>query len=527
MSSPDDSNFQSMLTSKGFLPEAPFLEKDLAYVVDNNGGDEYSRNQVEFDTTSQSNNSKWTDFKNGYMSIPVVTVLTRSAGAVTEADGVNLLRFKSGNHTFVDSVAINYGGTSVVQEQPNVNAYFSFKQHSTFSVNDTVLNTHTGYRKDSSNWNYTSNSGLTNNNKDLLGQPFTHHTGGKEMVLSNANVKASGENCYQMVAGGLIHVYYYDCIIRLKDLLFFQNMDPIKGASIRITVKLNQSETTISNVGGSITSVNSLRGLSNFALRTSESPIGAGANETISVKAVTNGGYKHVKRQCRLYLPNYIMNPDAEIEYLGIGTKKIMYEDLSMKLVKVAAGGNFDALLTNSQSRMRRLIIVPMLSKHTIPAVAAVAEVRNAAGDVVTPAVAAVPAINHASPQESCFSSEPSTCSANFINNFKVLLSGSNLKKEAYEFKYEDYLNEMNGSYSVNSNLHTGVSASLIDMASFNSNMGFLIINLNRKYEHDEMVPMSLQIKGTNAGLKDLDLLCYIEYSKDLTIDLATGGRLE
>ena len=65
MGSPDDSNFQSMLTSKGFLPEAPFLEKDLAYVIDNNGGPEYSRNQVEFDTTSQSNNSKWTDFKTG------------------------------------------------------------------------------------------------------------------------------------------------------------------------------------------------------------------------------------------------------------------------------------------------------------------------------------------------------------------------------------------------------------------------------------------------------------------------------
>jgi len=203
------------------------------------------------------------------------------------------------------------------------------------------------------------------------------------------------------------------------------------------------------------------------------------------------------------------MNPDAEIEYLNIGTKKIMYEDLSMKLVKVTAGENFDALLTNSQSRMRRLIIVPMLSKHTI---------LGPGG---------FPGVTHPAPQESCFSSEPATCSPYFIKNFKVLLSGSNLKKEAYEFKYEDYLNEMNGSYSVNSNLHTGVSASLISLADYNSNYGYIVVNLNRKYDHEEMVPMSLQIKGTNASTMNLDLLCYIEYSKDLTIDLATGARLE
>jgi len=266
MGSPDDSNFQSILPSKGYLPEAPYLEKELSYVIDNNGGPDYSRNQVEFDTTSNSNNGKWTDFKNGYMSIPVVAVVTRSAGDLTAAEGIDLLRFKSGNHTLIDSIAINYGGTSIVQEQPNVNAYLSFKQHSEFSLNDASLNSaHTGYRKDSNNWKYTADEGLMNNDVDELENPFTFHSGGNELVMSNANVKASGENCY-VRASALVHVFYYDCIIRLKDLLFFKNMDPIRGASIKITVKLNQSESVVSNAAGVVTTTNTLRGQSNFAL---------------------------------------------------------------------------------------------------------------------------------------------------------------------------------------------------------------------------------------------------------------------
>jgi hypothetical protein len=481
--------------------EKPYLKKELLYVIDNNGSSDYSRNQVTFETVSLSNNGRWADYKNGFISIPLVCVLTRSHDDVDAANGQKMLNFKSSNVNIIDSVIVDYGNDNVIQQNANVNAYLTFKQHTEMSVNDILINDHLGYRKDSTAWNFSAAGGMRNNT--LSESPFKHHTAGQELLLSNASVKESGENTY-VRHSGLVHVFYYDCLINLKDLLFFEKMPLVRGGNFKITLNLNQSESVITYAAaGAVTSVvNTLKGSSNFALRTDVRPAPDTRTETISVKAVTNGVHNHQKRQCRLYVPIYSMAPMAEKNYISKALQTMIYDDVYVQHVK-KQHGNFQVLLTNSLARMKRLVIVPMLSKYVQGGVS----IDN--------------------PQESCLSTEPSTCSPSWIKDFNVQLSGSNIYQQNVQYKYESFLNELNGKYGLNANLETGLCSSLIGMADYNANYGYIVVDLSRRLSYDEGTPLSVQIQGVIASAKELDLLCFITYSKTMSIDLSTGAKVE
>jgi hypothetical protein len=492
------------------LVDKPFLKKELLYVIDNNGSTDYSRNQVTFETVSLSNNGRWCDYRNAFISIPLVVTLVRSAGDVTVDEAKELLDFKASNVNFIDSMIIDYGNDNVIQQNANIGAYCTFKQHTEWSLDDINVNKHLGYRKDSSDWSFKEREGLRNNTV-VGGRKFKNNSDGRELVLSNGNVKASGENCMELV-GTTNAVYYYDCIINLKDLLFFNKMPSVRGANVKITLNLNQSSSLITygSVDGAVILVevvNTLRGSSNFCLRTSANPPTAGATETISVKVVENkmsaNTYSHVKSQCRLYVPVYTLSPKAEQQYLSKGLQTIIYNDLYVQHVK-GVTESLQVLLTNSLSRMQRMIIVPLMSKYTITG---------------------FPTVD--SPIESCVSTEPATCSPLFLSDFNVQLSGSNIYQQNIQYKYEHFLNEINGKYGVNANMETGLCSSQINIDDYHSNFGYMVVDLSRRYSHDDNVPLSVQISGKLNSPKAMDFLCFIEYNKTISVDLATGQKVD
>jgi hypothetical protein len=520
MESQDTVSYSSALSNEHSQPvEKPYLKKELLYVIDNNGSDDYSRNQVQFETVSISNNGKWADYKNGFISIPLVCTLARSHENVSAADGPNLLDFKASNVNLIDSIVVDYGNNNVVQQNSNISSFCTFVQHTEFSQNEALLNEHTGYRLDSDKWDYDEGMGMTVQTSHLAPK-FDYSDADQSMVLSNASLKASGVNCYEHV-DGKNHVYYYDCIIRLKDLLFFDKMPLVRGANLKITLNLNQSDTTTTYVAGEVvSSVSSLKGSSNFMLRTSVDPIAGNGTEVLSLKVATNGAYKTQKRQCRLYIPVHTLAPMAEKRLLSQGQKTFIYSDLYVKMIK-AQSGNFKELLTNSLARMKRLVIVPLLSQHLNNVI------DTAADPAANPPVAEV---SHnvliSNPQESIFASEPSTCSPCFIRDFNVQVSGSNIYDQNIQYKYEHFLNEMNGCYGLNANLETGSCSSLINMSSYVNNCGYMVVDLSRRYSYNDNTPLSIQIQGFIESAKQLDLLCFIEYEKSITVDLSTGARI-
>ena len=491
----------SMTNESGEKMSIPFLKKKLQYQIDNNNSTNYSRNEVQFETTSLSNNGKWMDFKNGFMSVPLVMTLTRDAGhAISADDAKQLLQMKASNLSIIDSIQIEANGVSVVQQTRNIVPLLIFKQHSTLGLNDLELHSQTmGYQKHSSeDWSYVTAEGL--HNDSTMDKKF-YHEEKNAGVQSVADFKASGSNYQQVSVDGLTHVFYYDCIIRLRDLPFFEKMPLIRGALMRITLTLNQGDSSITVSGGNKTTVSSsLSGSAFPVIRKSGAEV-ADYVEDISVKVCENGNFKHQKKQCRLYLPAYTFENSFESQYLALGSKKVLYDDVYFTKVQ-NVGGEFTTLLSNGLSRMKRLIIVPVLH-------------RTANGTLQVDPVA------------SPFTADGvGTCSPYRITNFNVKISTSNVYENSISYKYEHYLNEMAGADGVNAGMEDGMSSGLISLKDYEANYGYLVVNLSRRHQYDNNVSLSVEINGTVSSGKALDLLCYIEYEKDISFDVTTGQVL-
>jgi len=292
-------------------------------------------------------------------------------------------------------------------------------------------------------------------------------------------------------------------------LPFFEKLPMVRGANIKITLTLNQCEFSFSSaVDNAKTMISSsFKGNTNPFLRLNDKlDEGAAYTESLSLKVVKNDAYEHAKTQCRLYVPVYTMENVFETKYLEVSQRQVVYEDVFIQHYKKVSG-SFQLLLTNSMSRMRKLVIIPMISKNSTA--------TDGNGTLLYSA------------QESPFTTEPSTCSPCHISDFNVALSGSNVYNQLIQYKYENYLNEMNGVFGVNANMETGTSSSLMSLEDYQNHYGYIVVDLSRRKEYDEKVAMSVEIRGTISSAKNLDLLCYIVYSRDLTIDVDAGAVVD
>ena len=512
MDTHDTLNYNESLHHSGDKDEKPFLKKEMVYIIDNNNSTDYTRNQIVFDSISISNSGKWADFKNAYVSIPVVASLERTAGT-QEAAGVSIkgLKFKSGP-VMVDSVIVEMNNSTLVQQRKDISAYASFKNHTTKSLNDVEINgdAFNYYKPESTGWEFTAAEGMKGGDCKVASDLFNDVLASQEGALSAENVKASGADYSEKV--GDVHYFYKDFKIKLSELILFDQMPMIRGANFKITLTLNQASivSTYSVNGVLTSSVNTLKGSICPVLRcnvtgvgTASNAVGAITTEAVHVKVVSLGDNTHTKNQCRLYVPTYTMESNAEMKYLSAGVKKILYNDIFVTTIKNVKGKeSFQNLISNSLSRMKRLIIVPTLNKD----VPTGANVKFA-------------------PQESMFSSEPSVCSPCYIRDFNVALSGSNVYSQGIQFKYETFLDELGGGkFGVDAGLSVGTSSSLISLKDYESNYGYLVVDLSRRQKYDDNTPLSLEIKGTVASPLALDLLVFVEFERDVEVDLTTGA---
>lgn len=479
-----------------------FLEKQQIYVVDSNSRN-YSRNQIDFDTVSLSNNGRFVDYREGFIDIPVVIEYGTGATDVSAAAALSRIRVKN-NLSLIDSISITYNNTTMVQESPEIASSLIFKQHVSMSQDDVTRADVFGYTKDSGAYGYSGDQGLTTNalataSAERTESPF--HTVVDAGVLSAANLMASGVNVHEIdnVDNNRFHYFYYNCRIMLKDLsTFFEKMPLVKGASMRMSLRLNQGSITYtSNAGGAVTVTNSdLKGSSFPVMRMDA--IGNSKAEKITVSvAKTDDAHQHVRKECRLYVPVYTLAPQFESQYLSQGSKKIVYDDVYINHIRSIGQGSFSSLITNGLARTKRLIVVPLISRAS-----------NGTLGLL--------------PTESPFCSAPVTVSPQYCR-LNVKVSGRNVYPSNVEYKYEHFMNELNGKFGLNSGQERGSSSSLISMKDYESVYGYFCVDLSRRHEEDDMTPLSLELFGSVESGKPLDFLCICEYEKDCVIDIATG----
>ena len=131
------------------------------------------------------------------------------------------------------------------------------------------------------------------------------------------------------------------------------------------------------------------------------------------------------------------------------------------------------------------------------------------------------------SPQQTCFAQEPSTCSPYLINNFNVKVGSNNIYTSKMDYRFDQYLLELDGAQGVNANTETGFTSGQINLKDYNRNFGYIVCDLSRRTLADVDVSTSIEISGTVASPKSIDLLCYLTVQRQIIIDIATGGILQ
>ena len=546
----------------------PFVKRELVYVLDSNNGN--YNGQILLDTSSLSNSGKYASYSEAYLQVPLVSYLQANNWAGLNAASVPFAAgLKAGHHHLIHSISVEYNNVSVVQLTPFTNFHVSYKLMTQSSWNDVVKNGSTNLfipdTPTSMSFNAVGgNNGTGNgvcNNQDSGTTTTTAMNGQFQMDQVNAGLRqrqlltcydpastsytanfmttntcnAVGKDYY--VNGGVadnnaVKVWYVLATIRLKDICdFFDKIPLVKGAFIKLTINTNtavhQLETTVA--GGAITNLLQNTAVINggttplmFPSMTTNNggrSIGAlliaAGNATYTfnygcgIGKVSVGGtsFQHpTLTGCRLYCPLYTLNPVQEDQYLSLNRqKRIVYKDIyQYQITNIAANnGQINTLLTNGISNAKTVVLIPFLNS-------------------------AVVGQNGFSPFQSVFDSAPGTTSPSIaLTQFNVQVGGINMFVQNENYDFEQFLNELSSINAVNGNLTTGLTSGLIDKTAFEYGYRYYVCDVGRRLPAEDTVQKSIQILGQNASNKAIDLYCFVEFEKSITIDLMTGAKID
>ena len=340
------------------------------------------------------------------------------------------------------------------------------------------------------------------------------------------------------------HVWNVYAKLRLKDLSdFFDKTPLLKGSTMRFFINTNQTLINFSVLrplttgAGAITeqpvltvsSVNVVGGLSNPLMIASadlgdgSAPLypcsNAGTADVLQLSVSifknnfgqqTNSGSPQTSlTSCRLYAPVYTMNPIAESRYLSLApTKRIKYNDIfQYQFNGVNPNDSFNFLVSNGINNIQSVLVIPYLSKSQQ---APWANTSLATSSVLSPC-----------------SSSPATPDPIMLTNFNILISGVQLFLSNSSYDFESFCEQLAQSNQINGGLTTGLASGLISESMFSKLYRYYYGNCSRILPSEEGVSRSVQIVGQNASLARIDLMVFVEFRKEIVIDIATGARIE
>ena len=117
------------------ITHSEFVEKQFLYVNDNNNAS-YT-GQVVIDTTSLSNCGSYINWSEAFLAIPLV--LQSEFSAFTNSDTVPLdytMGLKNGFWQIIHSMSVEFNNGSIIQQTPFLNVFSSFKNLTSWSLND-------------------------------------------------------------------------------------------------------------------------------------------------------------------------------------------------------------------------------------------------------------------------------------------------------------------------------------------------------------------------------------------------------
>ena len=159
------------------------------------------------------------------------------------------------------------------------------------------------------------------------------------------------------------------------------------------------------------------------------------------------------------------MLPDIESNYAQNHLRDVSYHDYyQFSLKNIASGGNFNHLVSNGISNLKAVLIIPHLNTLN----------NN------------VNLFDDGQPQL-----------MGHINNFNILVGGSNVLHADARYTYQSFNNEFFNEFGINGNQSPGLGSNLIDFKTW-LKKPYYYVNCSRVPNELKQAYRSLQIKGIN-----------------------------
>lgn len=547
-----------------------FQNSQYVYCPDQNSGS-YPNGQVVFDLASLSNSGKFIDFQSSHITVPLVMDITNTLQAGNNAQNLFSASLKNGYHQLINSMSVEITNAQVVNLTNFSNLDINYRLLTTSSLEDErnflpSINFH----KDTAESIYysdvksasgigESNNVIANSNfttTDGWGASFINHNDGRlkrcfntsfdpadssigseKFKLVNAStVKTSGKNFAEKTGNTSVQ-YYILATIPLKIIHdLFKNLPLTRNMYMRLILNLNTQCQSVITVGTSKFEGFSTTSLNNV-FPCMVSPIGDGKgiklDDAITRSTITLGigksfntasTYSHpAMTSCRFYAKMLEFSPLYEEMYLSaVPTKTILYNDiLSFQTLSVGAGSTVSQILTNGISRPRYLLIIPQMAGVINGSAKA-----NLASSFTTALANGLSALG--SPMNSPFSSAPGTCAPQaVISSLNILVSGQNIYQSNYQYGFEQYLQEVRGSNSLNGGLPLALSSGLLSQQEWENGYRFCYIDLSRRVSQaNDDISRSIQVSFTNSATYAMDYYYIIAYQKQISISTSTGALI-
>ena len=185
------------------------------------------------------------------------------------------------------------------------------------------------------------------------------------------------------------------------------------------------------------------------------------------------------------------MLPDVEMNYAQNHLRDISYFDYYQFTLKgIESGASFNHLVSNGISNLKAVLIIPQL---------------NSLNNNVNVFDDGLPQL------------------MGHINNFNVLVGGSNVLHQDSRYTYQQFNNEFFNEFGINGNQSTGMGSSLIDFSSW-LKKPYYYVNCSRVPLEQQKSYRSLQIKGTNSSVLSMDYVIFAIYEKSFQLDVISGN---
>lgn len=555
----DNFIYESVLDkSVGDSNKTPFIRKNLNYILDQQAGNStYTSGQVIIDSSSlASSGNTFQDWTNAYVVIPFnvkveATALIASAAGGPTATTLGAINYLTclKNNALIDSITVEQGGRTIINQTSNLSQLVNYKMHSTFSQ-DMVnkMGPSLMYYPDSVGaytYNLNTNDSVNNtindeNNSASYGKPETHNEGivkrqqytypyttGLTTQALQKNEMSAYNSATAEVDTSAANVVFSDlhmlATIRLKDLADYFDKHPklTRGVGYKIYLRVNQgvstfthsqttssvnpfSELLVSNqtfngIGSSLTQPSMISvGLNKLSTKITYSNNVVISAHTLKLTSQIDTGANALINGVRLYVPSYECSPSYHEKLVAQPPLNRPFFDIYSNILQnQGAGAYVNTQIASGISSPKALIVIPQLAQAT--------QSTNSQGSALNPSPGTT------DPQLS-------------LTNTQIKLGSEYVLPDRVNYDFIQFLENTSQMFGLNGNQTNEMSSGVIDFQKFKHNYRYYSYDLSRYLDSANKIPQMITFESFNNSNVAMDLYFYVLYERDATFSLAQGS---